>query len=179
MVAPGMDGMDYVDLPSPMSPDPWKQKHPHFLLISKTKTPTVTPTTRNISDMSTTSKLSRCSFLPNTSALMGPWSFNGTLDDVSPNHLGPAVIVAGNSGTALAFETQWPTNVEPNSKGFIEVRTPGWINIPNLLFMQNQSFTMAFSLCLSQAFTTRQTLLGNWTSGTAGPGRTEKPPLNA
>ncbi|KAF9033803.1 concanavalin A-like lectin/glucanase domain-containing protein [Panaeolus papilionaceus] len=115
--------------------------------------------------MTTTSKLCPCCLLPNTSALMGHWSFNGTLDDVSPNRLGPAVLVAGNSGTALAFETQWPTNFEPNSKGFVKVRTPGWINIPSLQFIQNESFTLAFSLRLSQAFTTRQTLLGNWTSG--------------
>ncbi|KAF9033840.1 concanavalin A-like lectin/glucanase domain-containing protein [Panaeolus papilionaceus] len=114
--------------------------------------------------MSTTvAKLDPDTLLPNTSALMGHWSFDGTLDDVSPNRVGPAVIVAGTSATALAFETQWPDYFEPNSKGFVKVRSPGWLTIPALPFIQNQSFTIGFSVRVTQAPTAvRDTLIGNW-----------------
>jgi hypothetical protein len=98
-------------------------------------------------------------FLPNTSTQIAHWSFNGTLDDISPNQVGPAVIVGSNVG--LAFEN---ASHNHHQKGYIKIRNPGYLNIPNVN-IQSESFTFAFSLRLTAASTTRQILLSNWTSG--------------
>jgi len=98
-------------------------------------------------------------FLPNTSTQIAHWSFHGTLDDISSNQVGPAVIVGSNVG--LAFEDTSLTQLE---KGYIKIRNPGYLNIPNVN-IQSSSFTFAFSLRLAAASTTRQILLSNWTSG--------------
>lgn len=98
-------------------------------------------------------------FLPDTSTQIAHWSFNGTLDDISANQVGPAVIVGSNVG--LAFEDAPRSQRE---KGYIKIRNPGYLNIPNVN-IQSESFTFAFSLRLTVASTTRQILLSNWTSG--------------
>lgn len=46
----------------------------------------------------------------------------------------------------------------------MKIRNPGYLNIPNVN-IQADSFTIAFSLRLAAASTTRQILLANWTSG--------------
>ena len=98
-------------------------------------------------------------FLPNTSTQLAHWSFHGTLDDISPNQVGPAVIIGSNVG--LAFEDTTRTQLE---KGYIKIRNPGYLNIPNVN-IQSESFTFTFSLRLAAASTTRQILLSNWSSG--------------
>ncbi|KAF8155582.1 hypothetical protein B0H34DRAFT_675754 [Crassisporium funariophilum] len=97
--------------------------------------------------------------LPNTATQIAHWSFHGTLDDVSVNQVGPAVIVGSNVG--LAFENKTLTQLE---KGYIKIRNPGYINVPNVN-IQAESFTFAFSLRLATASTARQILLSNWSSG--------------
>jgi len=98
-------------------------------------------------------------FLPNTSTQIAHWSFNGTLDDISANQVGPAVIVGSNTG--LAFEDASRSQLE---RGYIKIRNPGFLNVPNVN-IQSESFTFAFSLRLAAASTVRQILLSNWTSG--------------
>ncbi|KAF8969215.1 hypothetical protein BDZ97DRAFT_1754810 [Flammula alnicola] len=78
--------------------------------------------------MSTTSKLCPHCFLPDTSTQIAHWSFHGTLDDISANQVGPAVIVGSNVG--LAFEDASRSQLE---KGYIKIRNPGYLNIPNIL----------------------------------------------
>ncbi len=46
----------------------------------------------------------------------------------------------------------------------MKIRNPGYLNVPNVN-IQADSFTIAFSLRLAAALTTRQILLANWTSG--------------
>ncbi|KDR71434.1 hypothetical protein GALMADRAFT_213760 [Galerina marginata CBS 339.88] len=109
--------------------------------------------------MSTTSNLCPHCFLPNTSTQIAHWSFHGTLDDISVNQVGPAVVVGSNVG--LAFEDTTRTQLE---KGYIKIRNPGYLNVPNLN-IQAESFTFAFSLRLPTVSTTRQILLSNWSAG--------------
>jgi hypothetical protein len=109
--------------------------------------------------MSTTSKLCTHCFLPNTSTQIAHWSFHGTLDDVSANQVGPAVIVGSNVG--LAFEDESRSELD---KGYIKIRNPGYLNIPNVN-IQSASFTFAFSLRLTAVSITPQVLLSNWSSG--------------
>jgi hypothetical protein len=94
----------------------------------------------------------------NTQTQLAHWSFNGTLDDISAKRLGPAVIVGGN--VALAFDNAFSGELD---EGYITIRNPGYVNVPHVN-ISSTSFTIAFSLRLPTASTTRQILLSDWTA---------------
>jgi Concanavalin A-like lectin/glucanases superfamily len=98
-------------------------------------------------------------FLPNTATQIAHWSFDDTLNDISANQVGPAVIVGSNTG--LVFEDASGSQLK---RGYIKIRNPGFLNVPNVN-IQSESFTFAFSLRLAAASTARQILLSNWSSG--------------
>ncbi|KAF4621089.1 hypothetical protein D9613_001172 [Agrocybe pediades] len=103
--------------------------------------------------------LCQCCFNPNTSTELVHWSFNGTLDDISSNQRGPAIIVGSN--VKLAFETSPITGQE---EGYISIRNPGFLNLPRV-DVRAISFTSSFSLRLHSQPTTRQVLISNWSRG--------------